>query len=81
MTATSYKHIIITHENRQESGACPIKRSQSVTLLHRCNIQKIRCRNDPVFLNHAAVHPASYTFKHERIQQGAVSRASQQRTG
>jgi hypothetical protein len=72
---TGYKHILITREKRQESDACPIKWSQYVTLLHRCNVQKIHCRNDTLFLKHAAIHSASSTFMHERKQQEEILRS------
>jgi hypothetical protein len=72
---TSYKHIIIRHEKRQESDIRPIKWSQYVTLVHRCNVQKIHCRNDTLFLNHAATHSVSSTFKHDRKQQGEILRS------
>jgi len=72
---TGYKHIIITREKRQGSEACPIKWSQYVTLLHRCNVQKNHCRNDTLFLNHAAMHSAGSTFKHERKQQEEIARS------
>jgi len=60
---------------RDESDARPIKWSQYVTLLHRCNVQKIHCRNDTLFFNHAAIHSASSTFKHESKQWGEILRS------
>jgi len=75
MAVTSYKHIILTCKKRQESDAHPIKWSQYVTSLHKCNVQKIHCRNDTLFFNHAAMHSSSSTFKHERKQQGKILRS------